>query len=702
MRPLSALFFVASIPILLGAMLPCSVSASTPAHGSSSTLEPAFALRAVAATSPPKIDGTLDDPLWQRAAHARLSWDFTYRRPAEESTDVYLLADARFLYVAFVAVQNEALTATQHADNVPLGTDDAVTMYLWPGGKNGFEYGFAANPIGAHDAFSSENSAFAPNWSAVGRPGALGYVVTGRIPLDVMRGDGRDTWLLQFARVVQATNVTDEWAHNPAQGSPDGPNYAGALRGMGLAAKSTRTKPRLQLYSLGEVADRAAGGSTSRAGADFAVPITRTASFFGTLHPDYSNVELDQQTISPTVFPRAYQEVRPFFTQGSGFYNNFSCHDCVDYPQLYTPAIPTPRDGYAVEGIQGQFTFAGLEAIATHRTDTAQSLAWDSADRRYAVLAQRESADVPGIHDVATYYQARVSNVHNFNAYIMEGGENGTNITALGGGAYREYGTELFTPKSAIRIAYHDVGSQYGPVDSYVALNDVKGPTISAYREFDFGSKSPIQNVSFSQDFQRFTSHAGVRDYTVDLSSLTLNAQHQLSLSISSGDNYVRQSGQPGGFANQNGATLSYKGNTATPSIISYNVGRFGHGYLRSWSRLATLQIGPRGSLGIEADDTIDALAGGGTLTQWLERANVAYQFGANASLALGARRISGLAPTFFNSPQYIDATNVSLAYYRRFGNSELYAVYGDPNQLSTEHAFIIKFIQYLGAQKGT
>jgi len=276
--------------------------------------------------------------------------------------------------------------------------------------------------------------------------------------------------------------------------------------------------------------------------------------------PDYSNVELDQQTIAPTVFPRQFQEVRPFFTQGSDFYNNLSCHDCVDYPQLYTPAIPTPREGYAVEGVQGQFTFAGFDAIARNRTDTAQSLKWRSADRRYAVVAQRQSADLPGIHDLAGYYQARFGNVHNFDVYVTEGGENGTKVTAPGGGAYREYGTDLFTPKSAIRIAYHDVGSQYGPVDSYVAFNDVKGPTVSGYREFDFGPKSLIQNVRFSQDFERFASHTGVRDYTVDLSSLTLNAEHQLSLSISSGDNYVRQNGQPGGFANQNGATLSYQG----------------------------------------------------------------------------------------------------------------------------------------------
>jgi len=112
--------------------------------------------------------------------------------------------------------------------------------------------------------------------------------------------------------------------------------------------------------------------------------------------------------------------------------------------------------------------------------------------------------------------------------------------------------------------------------------------------------------------------------------------------------------------------TLSYKGNTSTPSIISYNVGRFGLGYLRSWSRLGTLQIGRRGSLSLEADNTLDALDNGGTLTQWLERANVAYQFSPDASFAVGARRIIGVAPTFFTSSEHVDAANLSLRGLRR------------------------------------
>src|SRR5271166_2191347 len=72
---------------------------------------PGFAISAVPVEAPPKIDGTLDDPAWKNAAHVQLGWNFTFQRPADESTDAYVLSDKQYLYVAFVAKQKEQLVA---------------------------------------------------------------------------------------------------------------------------------------------------------------------------------------------------------------------------------------------------------------------------------------------------------------------------------------------------------------------------------------------------------------------------------------------------------------------------------------------------------------------------------------------------------------------------------------------------------------
>src|ERR1700680_1047602 len=167
-----------------------------------------FSVDAAHAETPPKIDGTLDDPLWQNAAHVQLTWDYTYQRSASDTTDVYLLFDAKYVYVAFVAQQKEPITATLHTNNVTLAADDVVRIYMWPGGDHGFEYIFGSTPIGTRNQISTENSAFTPTWTAVTKTTATGYVVTMQIPLNVMRGDGRKTWRLQFDRGVHVSGQT--------------------------------------------------------------------------------------------------------------------------------------------------------------------------------------------------------------------------------------------------------------------------------------------------------------------------------------------------------------------------------------------------------------------------------------------------------------------------------------------------------------
>ena len=164
-------------------------------------------------------------------------------------------------------------------------------------------------------------------------------------------------------------------------------------RGRSTSRRSRKPplpRPRVGMYALGEVASSSIGGSTSRVGADFSIPVAQTAAIFGTLHPDYSNVEIDQQTISPTVYQRVYSEVRPFFTQAAPYYKNFNCNVCNGFRTiLYTPAIPTPAQGYAFEGKEGRFGLAAYDAIGDSRNDAAAALNYTSED--YA-LARRVPA----------------------------------------------------------------------------------------------------------------------------------------------------------------------------------------------------------------------------------------------------------------------------------------------------------------------
>ncbi|HET9392757.1 MAG TPA: DUF5916 domain-containing protein [Candidatus Rubrimentiphilum sp.] len=664
------------------------------------TASQTFTIPSVTTSAPPKIDGTIDDPAWKNAAHVQLAWDFTFRRPAAEATDAYLLMDQKYLYVAFVAKQTEPIVATQHSNDQPLGADDVVRIYLWPAGDQGFEYGFVTNPVGARFQFSGENAAFSPVWDSAVKTTPDGWSATMRIPLNIMRGDGRKTWRVQFDRRIRNSNQVTEWAHAESQGGTDSSIYAGYLNGMTVSANSVRAKPRLNVYELGQYASAAAGGSTSRVGADLAVPITQTASLVATFHPDYSNVELDQQTISPSAFPRRFQEVRPFFTQGAGFYNNFNCNDCVDIG-LYTPAIPTPTTGYAVEGTQGTYSFGAFSSLGVRRTDSAQAVTWRRPDRRAAILFQRQGVDMLGLHDVATFGQFQISNAHNFSVYTTLGQQTGTLVPHPGNGNYAEYGFNLYTPKSGIFGAYHEVGSEFGPVDTFSSFNDVKGPTVYAYREFDFGPKAFVQSLVLSHDFQLYHSHAGALNYFNYSSAISIQTRNKFYVELDLGSNYLNFGGVPGGFDNQDGLYISYGGNTSTPIIFSYYLGRFAAGYLHSITRSASFKVGPRGTLTLQANNTRDALDNGTLLQQWLERVSFGYQIAPGETFAIGVRKIIGTGPPFFGPGRFINGTNLSIALYKRIPHAEIYFAYGDPNQLQTRHDVILKLIQYLGADKG-
>jgi hypothetical protein len=117
---------------------------------------------------------------------------------------------------------------------------------------------------------------------------------------------------------------------------------------------------------------------------------------------------------------------------------------------------------------------------------------------------------------------------------------------------------------------------------------------------------------------------------------------------------------------------------------------------------LTTVRVTRLGTLSLEAFNTNQRMDTGTTLKQWLERISFGYQLGGGQSVAAGWRRIIGAGPTFFQPAQFISATNLSLAYYRRMRGAELYLAYGTPNTLNTQHSVLLKLIRDIGAEKGT
>lgn len=681
----------------------------------------------------PSLSGTVDGS-WSGAAKISLDMDFTYKRAATEPTTVYVGQENGYLDVAFVATQREPLTQIQETNGSSVQNDDYVAVALSPQGTQGFSYIFYANPRGVRFQTSTENTAYSPQWTAVGTRTATGYSVTMRIPLGIIRNGGSTTWHAQFDRYVVATNSLNVWTYSQRASNVTDASFFGILRGITPGARSsTRPAPRIQPYLLGELATRSVGGDTSRIGMDASLPVAPTMSLVASLHPDYSNVEVDQQTIAPTAFQRQYSEVRPFFTQTASFFDQwFSCDDCPN--PLYTPSIPVFSQGYAIEGSQGPTTFAAYDAIGDGRSDNGQVANFSSANdqRVFQFNLQRVGVDAPGlVDDTTTLDTGYLNQLSHIGFYSNLGMDRGTLVTDPQEANYFEGGPFYAGPTSGFGISYQRIGQQFNPVDGYVQQTNLAGYEAYAKHIWNFPAESLLHDVyAFGFD-ARFDNDERELAQAIASAQVNIDFRNLLTIHLYSNNEGVLTSageylpfasngfavGYKMGYANINGSTST----TSTPSYISYQAGPYYHGKIDAWTYLTTLPLAHHINLALETDeDRYDtAYPGEKSTTQWLERVSLDWQINRYAEFDVGVRRIVGpnlpnsfqmlslVSPNVcFANPYYpgcmIDAGNFSAAFHFLAAHNEFYVVYGNPNSLATFPALYVKWIRYIGAEKGT
>ncbi|MFN2450063.1 MAG: hypothetical protein ABR508_09825 [Candidatus Baltobacteraceae bacterium] len=661
-------------------------------------------------TQPPALSVPLG-VAWQNAAKVSITYDAKTRQLDLHPTVAYLETAGVDLYVAFVVTQKAPITAQQRQNDAGLGTDDAVIVYLYPDGPTGFEYAFAVNPLGTHVAFSTENTAFSPSWQSAAEVGNGGYTVFMRIPLNTMKGGRSGVWRANLRRFVSATLDDYDWSYNAQTAAGNDPPaiVAGTMSGLPLTS-AVRPRPRVGIYGLGEAASAAIGGSTSRAGLDLSVPITQTSTLVSTVHPDYSNVEIDQATISPTAFPRYFQDVRPFFAQLQNYYSNVACFSCTGVTPLYTTAIPTPRFGNAVEGKQGAFAFSAFDAVGYARSDSAQVVSYQTTDQKSNVSLQRVAVSLPGLNDDSLLESAAYNSQRGFAAEAITSQERGTLVADPGAASWNQYGIGTYSKTAWAYASWQRIGAQYSPIDGFVPNNGIAGYSLNVGDTFYRGSTALVPRVLFyaqDDDFRKPDGTLGQADHQLALGA---DLQHLFGLSqlihirAQVGSSFVQLPDRAIVSASQNGIDFTYGYRTATPQLISYYTGRFGPGTLDYWSRQFNLRLARPLTFSVEADDGDQRLDDGTRNKQWLERASLVWQQRKDESLSFGVRRIIGVSPVLEHGQlpaPYMSAWNLSAAFYRRWPHDEFYAVYGDPSRLSTYPGFIIKFIHYVGAEKG-
>jgi Domain of unknown function (DUF5916) len=713
----------------------------------------------VRAPHPLPLDPSLRDPAWQTGRIGTGGfWNVTTRSPAQLGTDVYALWDDRNLYVGFHADQRGVpLSAGQMTHNVGFGIDDFVGVAIDTSGAGNLVYFFETTPSGTRYQQASENARYDARWQSAAQRVEDGWNAVLIVPLNAMRlpGGPHKTWRLNFIRNVAARGEHYTWAYDGLMA--DGPIGTGwplaseakywpfvHVEGIAVAGGSAPPKPRADVYVLGSGGtDRAqfaqADGtfrsqSVRAAGIDVTAPVTATISVVATLNPDFSNVEIDQQTIAPQEFQRALNEYRPFFAQGAKFLNpsgiGFSSPTSPNNVVFYSPRIGPFDRGVKVEGTFGLQSFGALAFRGFDQTtgdvfdDIAYGYKHALSDRSFeywadGVVAHHSVSGSDTTSELGVLGQNRKSGIQWGTGAAFE---HGSWVQGTGTAHSSTSFVALTKPNVQWAIGYNDLSPNYNPIDGITFNSDIHGFQTFAATS---GSSRAVKNYMFSVNADRWFDESGAvheSDLAIGVTATFRNALSINALGPSFGslrsytvfaDNRTCTGTAAGrsfftGFPcyrdgrderfNLFQAAIGYKDGTPRPIDLSVSFGPFGGNNTRLYSLTTSRPVG-RLSLGIEYDGTVlRSLTTGALDSQWLRRISLGAPLDAESNLSVSVRSINGLGGF---APEA--GTNLAFAYHRRFRKGdELFLNYGTPAAFSTLHRVVLKYVFHVNGDAGT
>ena len=318
-----------------------------------------------------RVDGRLDDEVWQKAAPIT---DFIQKEPVEgaQPTDVM---DVRLVYDDSVLYVGARMQSRDGRIQAPLGrrdnTDQAehilVSFDTFLDRRTAVVFGVTASGVRIDRYHSSDqeesfDSGFDPVWRAETSVAGDQWTAELWIPFSQLRFNPRtdQTWGLNIHRFRPTLDEADYWILIPRT------VRAWSSRFGDLSGINGIIPPR-RIEALPYIA----GGSTvngdrdfenpfddgrniaGRVGADIKMGLGPNLTLETAINPDFGQVEADPAEVNLTAFETRFPEKRPFFLEGAQLFNighpNFyysrrvgarplgpATGDYVDYPEAST------------------------------------------------------------------------------------------------------------------------------------------------------------------------------------------------------------------------------------------------------------------------------------------------------------------------------------------------------------------------------
>jgi hypothetical protein len=330
------LFYVFSIPVFL---LVDSVSIDAfPKSASADPQEGVRIAEAVRVDHAPRMDGTLNDPLWQSVKPIT---DFRQREPHEgepatEKTEVRILYTKHAVYFGVRCYDSEPsrIVATEMRRDVSQDLDDHFEILINANHDRRSGYVFEINPLGTQsdglivdEKGGSGGTDFDSGWDGVwtseARTTQDGWTATVEILFSTLNfSKSRDViWGLNFKRFIRRKNEEDLWAAYQRTFGITKVSEAGDLQGITEIGSGRLfvVKP----YALGQY-DKQTGRKAAfplTGGLDVKYGIGPNLVLNLTGNTDFSATDVDAVQFNLTPFPIFVPEKRQFFLENAGIFN---------------------------------------------------------------------------------------------------------------------------------------------------------------------------------------------------------------------------------------------------------------------------------------------------------------------------------------------------------------------------------------------
>ncbi|GAB4316845.1 MAG: hypothetical protein Kow0074_05080 [Candidatus Zixiibacteriota bacterium] len=323
------------VVILSAVILPLTANADPPTEDQRKQMR---AVR-VEGTPSPRIDGHLDDAIWNRAHFVS---DFLQKEPNEggepsDSTRVAIVYDDHAIYVGARMYSDTPDAIRQHVNrrDDPGGAEQIIlSLDTYCDRRTSYDFCVSASGVRMdryhpEDIEHDTDYSYDVVWEARAQVDSLGWSAEMRIPFSQLRFSDQpeQVWGINWNRWIPAKNEDVFWVYVPRD-ETGWSSYFGNLIGIRNITSSSRIE--LLPYIAGDAtfADRHPDDPfddklDGQIGGDLKMGVGPNLTLDVTINPDFGQVEADPAEVNLTAYETFFDERRPFFVEGSQLFEVF-------------------------------------------------------------------------------------------------------------------------------------------------------------------------------------------------------------------------------------------------------------------------------------------------------------------------------------------------------------------------------------------